>query len=429
MSVEPALVVPEGARYECLGCGDSCRGWRIALGPGEAERIQGLDWSGRVDELVGERVLQGRGAGAALSQRSDGTCVFLGERRQCVIHEHFGAAAKPLVCRLYPFGFLPVGDRIAVDVSYACRAVASDHGAPLDSRVPEWTRLLSETRESGAAASAPRHHRFSKKYLVEPGLLWEIEFQLVALLEEEDLTLLDRVRAVSEFARLALTADPATPAAAALRRIMAKALPRQVQERPLEPAMDDTQRAVFHHWLFLHLNPTPPSVQESSGRARKRDVARRVEAANGYRSGAARPWLSNAPLDATFDEIAAVAPGCLLEANGASLVSRFLVAKVVGQRFLREAERTLSVVDAVPRLLVLVPMVAWTARALAAARESSMLEMDDVREAIRRLDRSYGQVALSSLPSRQRKAWSFVFTETELATCAGAELLGGGGEA
>ena len=419
VSAPPSFVVPESARYECLRCGDSCRGWRIALGPGESDRIQALDWSGRAEELVGARVVRGRGKRAALAQRPDGSCVFLGDRQQCVIHEHFGAAAKPLVCRLYPFGFLPVGDRIAVDVSFACRAVANDHGPLVRERIPEWASLL------GDSEPGPPSHRFSKKYVVEPALLWELEFRLVALLEDESRSLLERVRAVSEYVRLALTADPSTPAAAKLREVMAEALPRQLRERPLDAAMDDTQRAVFHHLLFLHLNPTPPELEPSSGRARKREVARRVEAADGYRSGVARPWLANEPLEVTFDDVAAVGPGCLLEKEGASRVSRFLVAKIVGQAFLREGERTLAFVKAVPRLLVFAPMVAWTARALAAARGSSAVGLEDVRDAIRRLDRSFGQVALSTLPSKQRKAWAFVLGETELATCAAAELLGG----
>ena len=40
-----------------------------------------------------------------LPRHVDGACVYLGKDNACRIHQHFGAASKPLMCRLYPFGF------------------------------------------------------------------------------------------------------------------------------------------------------------------------------------------------------------------------------------------------------------------------------------------------------------------------------------
>ena len=131
------------------------------LGPGEAESLRGLDWTGRSEELAqiepAQKVRQpGVETRHRLRRRADGSCVYLGEANQCRIHEHFGAARKPLLCRLYPFGFYPMGDRIGVDVSFACRAVSQGLGEPLKERVPEWTRLLDSSSES--AADNRRHH-------------------------------------------------------------------------------------------------------------------------------------------------------------------------------------------------------------------------------------------------------------------------------
>jgi lysine-N-methylase len=189
------LVYPKEVHFTCSRCGDCCRGWHVMLGPGEAERLSALDWSGVAPDLTG--VSPGapvpgepRSRRLALARRPDGACIYLGSKNQCRVHETFGEAAKPLLCRLYPFGFLAVGDRVAVDVSFACRAVSLDQGEPLSRRVPEWHRLLAD------APLERKLHKFSKKYDVPGELLWELEHHLVSILSDEGLPLLDRVRSV-----------------------------------------------------------------------------------------------------------------------------------------------------------------------------------------------------------------------------------------
>jgi lysine-N-methylase len=356
----------------------------------------------------------------ALARRPDGACVYLGSKNQCRIHEKFGEAAKPLLCRLYPFGFLAVGDRVAVDVSFACRAVSLDEGEPLSRRVPEWTRLLE------GASLERKPHKFSKKYDVPGELLWELEHHLVAILSDEGLSLLDRVRSVFEFNRLATTSDPRTEAARTLRDVLARGIPKQVRERPIDPdseRMDKTARAVFFHLLFLSLNPTPEELLALSGRAREREAGARVQAADGYKLPEAKPLVDNRELRASFGEVAKVSAGTLDSGPGAEILARYLKAKIVGQRFMREGEEELAFVEAVPRLLLLVPIAVWAAKALAAERGSSSVAEADLRSSIRLVDRSYGEIRLSALPAKPRKAWRFVLLETDLPVTASLEML------
>ena len=407
---QPAFSFPDNLRFECTRCGDCRRGWQILLGPGELERLSALDWNGRVDTLVETNIVDGsaRSGRRVLARRPDGACVFLGTENQCQIHEHF------------PFGFLPVGDRIAVDVSFACRSISAGIGAPVRSRVPEWSKLAFEV----AVEQRQRLYRFSKKYEVEGGLLWELEHEILGLVFDGSMSMFERVRAVAEFMRLGTTSDPRTDAARTLRQVMAKGIPQQIRERPAAGGMDKTQRAIFFHLMFLLLNPTPPELYRSSGKARQKQVALRVQAANGYKFEKARPWLGNHELTESYASVDAVRPGFLLSDSRDRLFEQYLSAKILGQRFLREGEGEIPFVEAVPRLLVLYPMLLWTAKALATERGAEDVIEDDARGGLRLLDRSYGEVRLSELPAKQRKAWQFVFMETGLETAATIDMLG-----
>ncbi len=419
------IVFPPEVRFTCSRCGDCCRGWHVVLGPGEAERLEALDWSGAAPELAG--ISPGapvpgelRSSRLALARKADGACIYLGSRNQCRIHEAFGEAAKPLLCRLYPFGFFAVGERVAVDVSFACRAVSRDQGEPLSRRVPEWSRLLQ------GAPVAQTLHKFSKKYEVSGDLLWELEHHLVSILSDESLSLLERVRTVFEFNRLATTSDPRTEAARTLRDVMVKGVLKQIRERPIEPdsgRMDKTGRAVFFHLLFLSLNPTPDELFGLAGKAREREVGFRVQAADGYKFPEAHPLVDNRESRTTFGEVSRVAAGSVSSAPGAELLARYLRAKILGQRFMREGDAEVPFIEAVPRLLLLFPIAVWTAKALACERGAASVGEDDIRSALRLVDRSYGEVPLSSLPPKPRKAWRFVLLETDLPVTASCEML------
>lgn len=401
------------------------------LGPGEEERLVALEWegagagAGAAPDLVGRspgvEIRSEAGASRrALAKRDDGSCIYLGTENQCRIHERFGAGAKPLMCRLFPFGFLPVGGRVAVDVSFACRAVSEGRGAPLGEHIPAWRRLLVEP------SSVLSRFSFSKKYDVSGELLWEIEHHLLEILSDESLTLLERVRALVEFNRLATTSDPATDAARTLRRLMVSGVARLVREKPLEPEsrrMDKTGRAVFFHLLFLALNPTPTKLLSTSGKKKEREVRLRVQMADSYRFPEARPLVDNRDLPISFGTLSRTSAEYFLGSAGAALVARYLTSKVLGQRFLFEGDDAIPFVEAVPRLVLALPILIWAAKALAAERGSPGVEQEDARRALRLVDRSLGAIRLSLLPARQRKVWSFVLFETDLPLAATCEML------
>jgi Fe-S-cluster containining protein len=417
---EASVVFPEDLHFTCSRCGDCCRGWNVMLGPGELERLRALDWKSVSPELHGISPGENRSGRLALARRSDGACIYLGARNQCRIHEAFGESAKPLLCRLYPFGFFAVGARVGVDVSFSCRAVSEDRGEPLARRLPEWIRVLQD------APPGRNKHKFSKKYDISGDLLWELEHHLVSILVDGSLSLLDRVRSLFEFNRLATTSDPRTEAARTLRDVLAKGIPKQVRARPLDEGsdrMDRTGRAVFFHLLFLTLNPTPDELLKMPEKARAREAGLRVQAADGFKTNGAHPFVGNREHRSTFAEVDGVSVENLGFGPSAELLARYLRAKILGQRFLREGDTEIPFVEAVPRLLLQLPIAVWTAKALARERGAGSVAEEDVRGALRLVDRSYGDIPLASLPPKPRKAWRFVLLETDLPVAASAEML------
>lgn len=419
--MKPRFAFAEDVRFTCSRCGDCCRTWNVMLGPGERERLEALDWRGRVDDLAdlrpAVRVRQpGAGTRERLRRRDDGACVYLGAESQCLIHQHFGAEHKPLLCRLYPFGFYPMGERVGVDVSFACRAVSEGRGAPLAERQPEWTRLLTQDADRG-------RHQLRAGVPLAGELAWEIEHYLVGFLDDRSLPLIDRVRCVLQFTRIATTGDPATASAAKLRAAMARGIPVQVARQPSAARMDRTQRAIFYQWLFLCLNPPPFDLHERPRQEQEREAGRRVREGKRFLKLKGRPWVDNRELAASFADVARVDAD--VDELCAAPLETYLKAKILGQRFLVIGEQEVPVVEAVPKFLLALPMTLWTAQALAADRGAPRVEEADVRRALRLIDRTLGTLPTSALPRKQAEACDFIMLETDLVEAAFNEVVRG----
>lgn len=130
----PMRSLPVWQNWDCHGCGNCCRDYQVAVTDEERQRIAAQGW--QQDEAVGDRPLFIRTGPwwrrrHRLNHASDGTCIFLNEQGRCRIHEKFGADAKPLACRLYPFILIPAGEHWRVGLRYACPSAAGNRGHPL----------------------------------------------------------------------------------------------------------------------------------------------------------------------------------------------------------------------------------------------------------------------------------------------------------
>jgi lysine-N-methylase len=125
--------------WDCHTCGDCCRSYAVPVTAEERRRIEAQGWE-QYPEFAQVLYFTQRGGQFYLNHRDDGSCVFLGPDQLCRIHAKFGAAAKPLACRIYPFLLVPAGDHWNVGLRLACPSAAQNQGRPL-------TEQLAEARE------------------------------------------------------------------------------------------------------------------------------------------------------------------------------------------------------------------------------------------------------------------------------------------
>jgi lysine-N-methylase len=154
----PLRVLPDVQNWDCHGCTNCCREYRVYLTDEERERIAEQDWHDQAD-LVGVPAVVREGSWWAprwrLNQRADGGCVFLSAEGRCRIHERFGAAAKPLACRLYPFVLVPAGDHWRIGLRFACPSAARNEGRPLAEHETELRRLAAELDRRDRVSERP----------------------------------------------------------------------------------------------------------------------------------------------------------------------------------------------------------------------------------------------------------------------------------
>jgi len=143
---EPFLV-PQGARWDCRGCGKCCH--HHVLGPVEPEVVQAIEAHG-VEKLWPDRAgrpwakhLPGPGPEGWYLEKIDGHCVFLDDDKMCTVHAQMGPAEKPAFCREYPFTVVREPRGLAIIVRESCGGFheASVDGQPLEDHAAEVAAL------------------------------------------------------------------------------------------------------------------------------------------------------------------------------------------------------------------------------------------------------------------------------------------------
>ncbi|HEY2994036.1 MAG TPA: YkgJ family cysteine cluster protein [Methylomirabilota bacterium] len=144
------LLLPEGVVFTCQNSGACCRSdWLIGVDDTAHARLRDVDWTAhdpalpKADAFVPLPFPLPSGERVTFARRPDGACVFLTADARCGIHRHRGAAAKPQVCREFPYHFVETPDGVAVGVSFACTAVRAHQGASLPAQAEEIRAVLA----------------------------------------------------------------------------------------------------------------------------------------------------------------------------------------------------------------------------------------------------------------------------------------------
>jgi len=130
----PVRSLPVLQNWDCHGCSECCREYRVVLTEEERARIMGQGWEND-PALKGQQLLVRDGGWFSgryrLRHLADGACVFLDEKGGCRIHAKFGSEGKPLPCRIYPFVLVPFGDHWRIGMRYACPSATGNRGRPV----------------------------------------------------------------------------------------------------------------------------------------------------------------------------------------------------------------------------------------------------------------------------------------------------------
>lgn len=189
-------------RHRCDGTGGCCEGHRI--GPlddafrerlpdvlealGDPRPVEGPGGVVEVGEIEGRTV-------AWLRAREDGRCAFLEDGGGCRIHGALGAAAKPLVCRLFPAVFVRTEDGVRVGVTPRCYGHHRTFAAAPAQELPVLTGVpaaeLPPPLVRGLDPAAPRRFVLAPRQGSLRHFRAQLEKHLLALLDRPGTTLED----------------------------------------------------------------------------------------------------------------------------------------------------------------------------------------------------------------------------------------------
>ena len=148
----PVRIPPVVERWDCHGCGRCCRAVIVPLSEADLARLQGQHWDQHPD-FRGVRVVVRQGLGKKryrLAMSGQNQCVFLTAQGRCRIHELHGEAAKPLLCRMFPFQLVSLEGYSLVTLRRHCPSAAADLGRTLEEQLADIRQLARQRARPSA---------------------------------------------------------------------------------------------------------------------------------------------------------------------------------------------------------------------------------------------------------------------------------------
>lgn len=397
----PILMLPVPTqRYSCHGCGNCCRDFTVQLRDADLAKLREQKWE---DKLGMPVTTEFRGT-AYLRQREDGACVFLMDDGLCRIHKEYGFEEKPIACQMFPFVLVPDDVRTHVGISFACQSVRENKGSELRTHLREVDRMSRAVPETRVATySAMLADSLSAKEQ-ELDTLKQV---LDHFLAREDVVLRDRFDGLAWLAAnlgRAKLAEVRSTRFRELVTLLASALPGELEHLPLEPALPKQMR-LLRQAVYARLEDVQVNSAKSKGRLKT--VLTQLFASRAFTRGKGRvPPVARGIL-AGCDFAAISAVSTLSESPDRDaidqLLSRYARATIQGNRAWGAGYYGWPAVRGLQALALNLACTAWTARALAAARGRTHASLDDVRDALGRIDRHAGRAPwLGSVGERMR---------------------------
>ncbi|MBI3866749.1 MAG: YkgJ family cysteine cluster protein [Planctomycetia bacterium] len=388
----PPLELPTIQNWSCHNCGGCCRQHAIEITAEERSRILSQDW-GTDANIPRDLPLVVRAGVFPWSKRyrlghqPDGACVFLDERGLCRIHAKFGEPAKPLACRIYPYAFHPAGKKITVSLRFSCPSVAANRGRSVAQQRDELKLLERLVVPDGAEKIPPPEISAGQR------LDWNDTLSIVGRLDN-------------------LIATGA--GGVALRLIRALKLVELIGQARFEkirgPRLDEFLEIVSTAALGeapadLADIPEPGRVGRMQFRLLCAQYARRDTFAE-QNAGWRNRWTlfraalrftrgtGNVPaLQPAFTEVPFAdleQPFGPLTPEIDEMLIRYLRVKLQGLHFCGRAYYNVPLIEGFQSLALVVPVVMWLARWLAAGQGRKQLVVDDALRALNIADHHHG---------------------------------------
>jgi lysine-N-methylase len=392
----PVRHLPVLQNWDCHACTNCCREYNIRLTEEDYQRIASQGWER--DAAFQDRPVFVRTSGALwgpkryrLNHHEDGRCVFLSDEGRCRIHERFGAAAKPLACRVFPFVLVPAGDHWRVGLRFACPSVAANKGRPLASHEAELAGYAAEPQRlhlQGGGRPAeetvvPPPPLQAGQRLEWPDLLRFAQALLTLIRDRRD-PLDRRIRKWLALARLCRQAKFDKVRGGRLSEFLNLLTSGLDSEVPADPGTlpppSWVGRVLFRQVLAIY---SRVDHGPNRGSAPRSLLARAGGAWRFARGSGPVPRLNARLPETTFEQIEE-STGRPPEA-AEQLLERYYAIKAESLQFCGPSQFGLSFWDGVEALALTLPVVLWLARAF-----RDLPRDEAVRQAVSIVDNHFG---------------------------------------
>lgn len=397
-------------RYSCHGCGNCCRDFTVQLRDDDLARLADQGWAEKLGEPV---TVEFRGV-QYLRQRPDGACLFLMEDGRCRIHAEHGFQAKPIACQLFPFSLTPVEGQVAMGINFACQSVLENKGAGLKSHVRDLKRMARSLPEVIPAARPPMLTRTLRAQASEVIALTRHADRWLTRDDLDLATRLDGLAFVAQSLAAAQLENVRGARFGELLEVLFSAMPEELNFHPLE-APASQQVKLLRQAAFARTED--PKLTGIAARGRLRTVLSQLRRSGRFKRGkGASPHIA-AGWPENIDLRAVETVGPAVDENVAAaideLMTRYLRATILGGRAWGAGYYGWSMVEGLQALLLNVAVIGWLARLHAAGRGLEAVDLEAVRAAISRVDRTSGRAAWLGSPA-ERVRLKFLLMEDGL---------------
>jgi lysine-N-methylase len=400
-----SISLPTIQRWSCHSCGNCCRHHQIIITDAERRRILEQKWSAAEGVPAGDAAFAKIAGQYRLSHQTDGACVFLDANNRCRIHAKFGASAKPLACRVYPFAFFPTGEKsVGLGLRFDCPSVAANRGAPLS----EQGRALQAMRDLVVPNDADKR---SPPWIATRGgrLDWD-----------------DTLRIVSGLRNIVCESEDNTPLP--LRLVHALFVAKMLGQATFEKVRGERIDELIYTLATaapLETSQTLADISEPSGLARTqfrvtvaqyavrdsladRGLSYRLgKALAGFRMARGKgltPAMESGLSRIPFADIERTTGGRNDQID--ALLIRYFDVKLSSMGFCGLGCHGLDVIEGFQNLALLHPVVMYIARWAARTRGADSVSVEDVHRALAIADHHHGRSPVMGMSNfRKRARW------------------------